>query len=185
MQKQVKGRGGMDLFAGFELKGIEISPEAIQLAGELARRVHEDDGAALIVDYGKDGPYAESLVAIREHKRVPLLEEPGLADLSAHVDFDALRCAFFPLQPRRMLTHYCDGARVKDREATTHYPVRTEWSIQPLLLQQRRRTMILTQQDLSDPAYNEGVNWSALLYVLTSLLDFKLCGSTKTCQGVC
>eukprot|EP00884_Botryococcus_braunii_P007845 jgi/Botrbrau1/17061/Bobra.0258s0004.1 len=75
----------------FELKGIEISPEAIQLAGELARRVHEDDGAALVIDYGKDGPYAESLVAIRGHKRVPLLEQPGLADLSAHVDFDALR----------------------------------------------------------------------------------------------
>jgi SAM-dependent MidA family methyltransferase len=60
------GRGGR--CAGFELKGIEISPEAIQLAGELARRVHEDDGAALVVDYGKDGPYAESLVAIRGHK---------------------------------------------------------------------------------------------------------------------
>jgi NADH dehydrogenase [ubiquinone] 1 alpha subcomplex assembly factor 7 len=87
----------MHRVAGFELKGIEISPEAIRVAGELGRRVHQDDGAALIIDYGQDGPYAESLVAIRGHRRVPLLEQPGMADLSAHVDFDALRCA--PLAP--------------------------------------------------------------------------------------
>lgn len=68
-----------------------MSPEAIRVAGELARRVHEDDGAALVVDYGQDGPSSDSLRAIRCHQHVPLLEEPGLADLSANVDFDALR----------------------------------------------------------------------------------------------
>lgn len=30
--------------------------------------------------------------AIRQHKFVGLLEEPGSADLSARVDFNALRC---------------------------------------------------------------------------------------------
>jgi SAM-dependent MidA family methyltransferase len=36
----------------------------------LAKRIGVHRGAALIVDYGKDGPYGDSLVAIRDHKKV-------------------------------------------------------------------------------------------------------------------
>jgi NADH dehydrogenase [ubiquinone] 1 alpha subcomplex assembly factor 7 len=64
------------------------------VAESLAKRVAEHGGAALIIDYGQDGPYEASLQAIRQHKFVGLLEEPGTADLSARVDFAALRCAW-------------------------------------------------------------------------------------------
>ena len=52
-----------------------------------------DGGAALIVDYGRDGPYRDSLAGIRQHALVDVLEQPGTADLSARVDFDAVRLA--------------------------------------------------------------------------------------------
>lgn len=75
------------------LDAIEIAPHAMVLAADLARRVASSTGAALLIDYGQDGPYPESLAAIRDHKFVSLLEQPGSADLSAHVDFAALRQA--------------------------------------------------------------------------------------------
>uniref|UniRef100_A0A7S0WVC3 Protein arginine methyltransferase NDUFAF7 n=1 Tax=Chlamydomonas leiostraca TaxID=1034604 RepID=A0A7S0WVC3_9CHLO len=47
----------------------------------------------MVVDYGRDGPYSDSLMAIKQHKGVQVLDEPGSADLSAWVDFGALRHA--------------------------------------------------------------------------------------------
>ena len=73
------------------MKGLEISPQVMTTAGDLASRVAEQGGAALIVDYGRNRPYPASLQAIRQHKFCGLLEQPGLADLSAHVDFTAIR----------------------------------------------------------------------------------------------
>lgn len=67
--------------------------QGMATAESLARRVAKHGGAALIIDYGQDAPYPASLQAIREHAFVGLLEQPGSADLSARVDFDALRCA--------------------------------------------------------------------------------------------
>ncbi len=60
-------------------------------AGDLAARVAARGGAALLIDYGRDRPYPASLQAIKQHQFCGLLEQPGLADLSAHVDFDAVR----------------------------------------------------------------------------------------------
>ncbi|CAK0783585.1 hypothetical protein CVIRNUC_006784 [Coccomyxa viridis] len=70
---------------------LEVCPQGMGLAAELAKRVSQEGGAALVVDYGRDAPYPDSLQAIREHSFVHLLSQPGLADLSAHVDFSALR----------------------------------------------------------------------------------------------
>jgi hypothetical protein len=61
------------------------------LAEALARRVEQHGGAALIIDYGQDAPYESSLQAIRRHAFVPLLQAPGIADISNRVDFSALR----------------------------------------------------------------------------------------------
>ena len=61
-------------------------------AGQLGSRVSASGGAALLIDYGRNRPYPASLQAIRQHKFCGLLEQPGLADLSAHVDFSAIRC---------------------------------------------------------------------------------------------
>lgn len=77
--------------AGAAVKGLEVSPQVMTTAGALAERVAQQGGAALVVDYGRNRPYPASLQAIRQHKFCGLLEQPGLADLSAHVDFTAIR----------------------------------------------------------------------------------------------
>jgi len=83
----------MDKVQAEQLDALEASPASWALAAEVARRVGGDKsaaGAALLIDYGKFGPYEASLQAIKEHKFVDLLETPGEADLSAYVDFQAL-----------------------------------------------------------------------------------------------
>lgn len=79
------------VYAEAAIKGLEISPQAMSTAGSLASRVAAKSGAALLIDYGRSRPYPASLQAIRQHKFCGLLEQPGLADLSAHVDFGAIR----------------------------------------------------------------------------------------------
>lgn len=83
----------LPLKARAALEALEVCPQGMSTAEALATRVARDGGAALIVDYGQDGPYAASLQAIRRHRFVGLLDAPGTADLSARVDFDALRAA--------------------------------------------------------------------------------------------
>ncbi|HEV2562591.1 MAG TPA: SAM-dependent methyltransferase [Rhizomicrobium sp.] len=69
----------------------EISPASAALAQEIARVIAEQGGAALIVDYGHDGiGFGETLQAVAQHKFTGILDAPGEADLSAHVDFAAL-----------------------------------------------------------------------------------------------
>ena len=70
---------------------IELSPERAAHAERLARLLAERQAAALIVDYGhmKPGP-GETLQAVMKHEKVDVFTAPGAADLTAHVDFDAL-----------------------------------------------------------------------------------------------
>jgi NADH dehydrogenase [ubiquinone] 1 alpha subcomplex assembly factor 7 len=66
----------------------EVSPAAIQLAAAIGRRIARDGGGALVIDYGHAGEPIWSLQAVRRHARLAdPLAEPGLADLSARVDF--------------------------------------------------------------------------------------------------
>lgn len=75
------------------LEHVEVCPESFRYAGSISRRVSEDGGAALIIDYGDDKIITDSLQAIRKHKFTSVLDDPGSADLSAHVDFGAIRHA--------------------------------------------------------------------------------------------
>ena len=76
-----------------EVQALEVCAQGMALVESLAKRVASDDGAALIIDYGRDGPYSDSLAAIRKHRFVNVFDLPGTADLSARVDFSALRLA--------------------------------------------------------------------------------------------
>lgn len=72
----------------------ELCPAGIAIVGELGRRLSEDGGAALIVDYGHTASAAgDTLQAVRAHAYAPVLEAPGEADLTAHVDFARLAVA--------------------------------------------------------------------------------------------
>ena len=70
---------------------LEISPASIGVADQIARRVTQSGGAALIVDYGRGATETgQSLQAVSRHSFAQVLENPGEADLSAHVDFGML-----------------------------------------------------------------------------------------------
>ena len=58
---------------------------------KIARRVREQDGAALIIDYGHMRSDAgDTFQAIARHSFTDPLRNPGQADVTAHVDFQAL-----------------------------------------------------------------------------------------------
>ena len=64
---------------------------ADQLALELGRRVVGAPGAGLIIDYGHcESAIGDTLQAVRGHEFADPLATPGGADLTAHVDFQAL-----------------------------------------------------------------------------------------------
>ena len=71
----------------------ETSPASIALVEEIARTIAARGGAALIVDYGHNGGFGDTLQAVAGNKYASLLDAPGEADLSAHVDFSALAAA--------------------------------------------------------------------------------------------
>src|SRR4051794_8232762 len=70
---------------------VEICPAAAALTAALGERFSASPGAALLIDYGyflsRPGP---TLSALRHHQPVGVLDNPGDADLSAHVDFAAV-----------------------------------------------------------------------------------------------
>jgi SAM-dependent MidA family methyltransferase len=62
---------------------------------ELGRRIAREGGAALVIDYGHaESATGETLQAVREHLFADPLSAPGEADMTAHVDFEALRRSF-------------------------------------------------------------------------------------------
>ncbi|HZK88862.1 MAG TPA: SAM-dependent methyltransferase [Stellaceae bacterium] len=73
---------------------VEICPAAAVLAAALAERLARDLGAALFIDYGYSSKIpGPTLSAISGHRAAGILDAPGAADLSAHVDFSALAAA--------------------------------------------------------------------------------------------
>ncbi|KDP45470.1 hypothetical protein JCGZ_09719 [Jatropha curcas] len=74
-----------------KLNHIEVCPKAMDLTHTIAKRISSDGGGALIIDYGLNGIISDSLQAIRKHKFVDILDNPGSADLSAYVDFASVK----------------------------------------------------------------------------------------------
>ena len=69
---------------------VEICPAAAALAGSLAERFTRSPGAVLVIEYGYfPSRLGATLAALRRHRPVNVLDDPGEADLSAHVDFTA------------------------------------------------------------------------------------------------
>ncbi|MGN7997430.1 class I SAM-dependent methyltransferase [Sphingomonas sp. 22176] len=71
---------------------LETSPASVSLLRALAQRLLAQGGAALILDYGYDGPaIGDTLQAVRGHAFANPFDAPGEADLTAHVDFGTLK----------------------------------------------------------------------------------------------
>lgn len=70
---------------------IETSPAAVAVIAEIARRLKDQGGAALIIDYGhQELRSGATMQALKAHKKVDILAHPGEADITAHVDFELL-----------------------------------------------------------------------------------------------
>jgi NADH dehydrogenase [ubiquinone] 1 alpha subcomplex assembly factor 7 len=74
--------------------GVLLESRDLAPMREVARRITEHGGAALIIDYGHtQSGFGDTLQGVRAHKTVDPLENPGQADLTSHVDFEALATA--------------------------------------------------------------------------------------------
>jgi len=70
---------------------LEISTIREAFINNTAELLKQNTGAALFIDYGHGKTdFGDTLQAMRAHGFTDILKEPGLADLTSHVDFDAL-----------------------------------------------------------------------------------------------
>ena len=75
---------------------VEICPAAAPIMAEISGRITRHGGAAVIVDYGGWQSRGDTFQALRDHAFADPMQDPGLADLTAHVDFQALARAALP-----------------------------------------------------------------------------------------
>lgn len=67
---------------------LEMPLAGTAIALELAQRIARQGGAAIIIDYGYEGPaVGDTLQAVRNHQYADPFVEPGESDLTTHVDF--------------------------------------------------------------------------------------------------
>jgi len=69
---------------------VETCPTAGPVMEAVGQRIARHGGAALIIDYGHWGATGATFQAVQAHAFADPFAAPGLADLTAHVDFRAL-----------------------------------------------------------------------------------------------
>ena len=72
---------------------IEVNGAAAPALTPCSDRIARHGGAALIIDYGDWRTLGDTLQAVKQHETTDPLANPGMADLTAHVDFEALSLA--------------------------------------------------------------------------------------------
>jgi NADH dehydrogenase [ubiquinone] 1 alpha subcomplex assembly factor 7 len=145
----------------------EICPAATALVAALAERLARTAGAALFIDYGYSAaPGGPTLAAVRRHAGAGILDDPGNADLSAHVDFTAFAAAarsagvvvHGPVPQRRFLTALGAEARLAALSARATPAQRVELEsglrrlIDPAQMGNLFKALALTSPGLSAPA---------------------------------
>lgn len=69
---------------------VEIRAAAEPILSEVSHRIAAHGGCAVIVDYGDWHSRGDTFQAVEKHQIVDPVARPGAADLTAHVDFEAL-----------------------------------------------------------------------------------------------
>ncbi|MEM9432627.1 MAG: SAM-dependent methyltransferase [Pseudomonadota bacterium] len=69
---------------------VEICPQADGIMEQISTQIEARGGAALIIDYGDWRSLGDTFQALKSHQSVDPFAHPGAADLTAHVDFEAL-----------------------------------------------------------------------------------------------
>ncbi len=100
---------------------VEIGPGREDWVEAVAFHIAENGGAALLIDYGHEATApGDTVQAMKKHAYHPVLEKPGTADLTAHVDFAAVARAgwrdgtsvFGPIGQRQFLLRLGMEARL-------------------------------------------------------------------------
>jgi NADH dehydrogenase [ubiquinone] 1 alpha subcomplex assembly factor 7 len=76
------------------VSAIEICPGALSVVDVVSRKIASAPaGAALFIDYGENYSQSDTLRGFRKHKQEHVLSRPGQCDITADVDFSAVRAA--------------------------------------------------------------------------------------------
>ncbi len=76
---------------GIDGNVIEWAEFRSEIAAGIGQRLAVEQGYALIIDYGHlQTSHGDTLQAMRQHRHVPVTDQPGESDLTSHVDFEAL-----------------------------------------------------------------------------------------------
>ncbi|MDX1974791.1 MAG: SAM-dependent methyltransferase [Rickettsiales bacterium] len=94
----VSEQGTLEFSVPDEYITAERCESATAIMATIAQHIETHGGVALIIDYGYEHGSGDSLQAIKQHSTHNPLETPGEADLTAHVDFGALRKAALAYQ---------------------------------------------------------------------------------------
>ncbi|MDR3131487.1 MAG: SAM-dependent methyltransferase [Rickettsiales bacterium] len=71
---------------------VEVCSAGIEIIKRLEEKIYNNKGAALIIDYGYVYPeYKSTLQSVKQHKYANFLENVGNSDITALVNFQALR----------------------------------------------------------------------------------------------
>jgi len=151
---------------------VEVSPASQSVARLIGERIASAPGAALVIDYGYGhGPaVGDTLQALRKHAFAPVLESPGEADLTAHVDFASIAAAaregsadaFGPVDQGAWLTALGIGPRADalKRTATPKQAADIDAALNRLIAPDQMGTLFkalaLTSPGLGAPAGFEG-----------------------------
>jgi NADH dehydrogenase [ubiquinone] 1 alpha subcomplex assembly factor 7 len=124
---------------------VEVCPEALLLVQDMAKVLEESQGVSLIIDYGQEGT-SDTLRAFSNHLQVPLTSYPGQVDVTADVDFYALKAclgnseisAFGPVTQGEFLMRMGAGDMVihaiEQPEATPEHAKRLSDALKYLVL---------------------------------------------------
>jgi len=147
---------------------LETNPGAAAVVEDIARRLARQGGAALFIDYGHLAPRVGStLQAVRGHRKVDPLAQPGEADLTAHVDFSVLaeiarsqECAVHTATQGEWLEAMGIGARTQvltraAKERTSDIEVARERLVAPDQMGELFKVMAITA-----PGWPEGAGFA-------------------------
>lgn len=83
---------------------VEVMPAAAHIMTRIGGLIEAKGGIAIIVDYGGWHSLGDTFQAVQDHTFIDPLASPGEADLTAHVDFEALAQSASPARASSIIT---------------------------------------------------------------------------------
>ncbi|RVE43209.1 hypothetical protein evm_012158 [Chilo suppressalis] len=130
---------------------IEISPRGLGLARQLAERVDQYGGIALIADYGHEGEKGDTFRAFHKHNVVDPLQNPGESDLTADVDYAQLRIAGSSTPSHENFAIVVGPVTQKDFLERSQAEVRLKVLIDHAKTEEEKQKILRSYQMLVDP----------------------------------